>query len=452
MKNKILEKPNYELSNIWSKGNTLKAFNLIPKIDTSGDIDIYLKFINLWNESTKFSGFFDRERFDISSIKNICYIHYNGSKDKITAFYNDIPIEFSSVLKLWEYFDEKKHSIIFYCKNFNSFSPKIKSFLNDALFTNSNRKYIGSNQWKSIKYKDEINSFWLSRSKLEFGNEYRWEMYFLPFEDERIQESKKILNRSIKNKDLYEISLNILMKFIIAIYSQNNENIKIFLDELNKKIGHIENNKLQYEIDKKINMLFNNRSENKCLKAIIWLGLLVQNNSKKLMEIWAKKNNIKINNKTILKWVEFVNKEEWIEIIEVLRDAKNEVINFLKITKTPPKKIKLSHSFISDFINVSIQEKSFAVLGDTLFHVYFDDAWKFKEDYLKKILGIYAIDKLRDDRDLSSLGIHKAIIFNPLYMEYIQVNIDDLNNFYKDNFDVDLSDFKQEFRKALKRE
>ena len=45
-------------------------------------------------------------------------------------------------------------------------------------------------------------------------------MFFIPAEDINLLDSNNYIVENVKNYDLYEIALTILIKFIVAIYSK----------------------------------------------------------------------------------------------------------------------------------------------------------------------------------------------------------------------------------------
>ncbi|MGL4647735.1 MAG: hypothetical protein ACRCVI_03325 [Mycoplasmoidaceae bacterium] len=447
MKTNNLEKYYLSFEEIWEKPHITKIFNTIPDSTKCATHEQYLEFIDLWDESRKYSGFFEREYFDVQDIKNICYVKYQENTKKIIASYDGVPIEFNNIKKLWEYFDDKKQTIIFYCHDFDQLSGKIKAFLKDEYFINNNKKHLNNNQWKYLKYKNKISAFLLKRTKLEDKVTHEWQIFFLPIEDEKIVKPITKNDHDIRNKDLYHLTMDLLIKFIFAIYSRKKENTDWFINYIVKTIDVSKNRKIRKELKRKIDCLFKNRSENKCLKALVWIAILIQNEKKKTMEAWALKNNFKVHKRTINLWLEKIIEPETSPLIEPLKVVKKKTISFLK--QEGFRHVHLNPQFVCDFKKISIKEEAYAILDHVLLYVTYDEWWKYDKKYLWNLIGIYILNEVKGDRDLKTYKINKIRIFNPLYMLWIEVSVAELNEFYQTNFGIEIVDIKQSLRRVL---
>ena len=61
-------------------------------------------------------------------------------------------------------------------------------------------------------YKNKINGFFLKRCTAKNNEAKKWEMFFIPSEDINLLHSNNYIVENVKNYDLYEIALTILIK------------------------------------------------------------------------------------------------------------------------------------------------------------------------------------------------------------------------------------------------
>ncbi|MGL5246494.1 MAG: hypothetical protein ACRC8C_02925 [Mycoplasmoidaceae bacterium] len=449
MDNKYLKKEILNFDDLEKNKKVRKLFDFLFSINSSSDKEKYNLFINVWNESEKDYSFFKREQFNYSKVKDFYYISYDEKEKSYIASGELGKVSFSTFDALWEHFDTRKFNVIFYCYDFENLSRKIKAFFEKTWFINTKKQFVQENQWKFILYKDKINGFFLNRCTTKNNESKKWEMFFLPVEDETfISEGVKDIVQ-IKNYDLYKISLEILIIFIVTIYSKNNDNFDKFINELNKTKNELHNKAVINEFDLRVKSLFTNRSETKCIKSIIWIAIIKWNNKDRFIEEWALNKNIKLNSNNFLKYMEN-NIDSLSEgIIGELLIKKAEFINILKGNEISSRNVFLFPKFNCGFKKYEIEQSSFAIFNNNLFNIYFDDEWEFKNKYLFDALLFYIVNSIKASRDQITYKIDKVRILNPLYMKWVEINIDKLNKFVKDNFKTDLLNIQNDIRKML---
>ncbi|MGL4617289.1 MAG: hypothetical protein ACRCUM_03540 [Mycoplasmoidaceae bacterium] len=449
MDNKYLKKELLDFNDLIKNKKVTKLFDFLFSLNIISDKEKYDSFINIWNESEKNYSFFKRDKFDCSKVEDFYYLKYDEKKKSYVAFGKLGSISFSTFDAIWEHFDSRKFNVIFYCYDFENLSKKIKAFFEKTWFRNTNKQFVQDNQWKYILYKDKINGFFLNRCSTKNNESKKWEMFFLPIEDKVFfNKTIKPLDK-IKNYEIYKISLEILMNFIIIIYSKSNQNYNKFIDELSKIKDDIYIKKVKHEFDLKVKSLFSNWSETKCMKSIIWIAILKANINERFIEEWALDNDVKLNYNNFLKYMEKNFNKLSEGIIENLLTRKREFVNILKSKDISSKNVFLFPEFNCGFKKYEISQSSFAIFNNNLFNIYFDEKWEFKNDYLFNALCFYIFNNINANRDLQAYRIDKVRILNPRYMQWVEIDINKLDKFIKDNFKKDLFTIQSEIRKML---
>ncbi|MGL5640519.1 MAG: hypothetical protein ACRDCD_02620 [Mycoplasmoidaceae bacterium] len=449
MDNKYLKKEILNFNDLEKSKKVRKLFDFLFSLNSVSDKEKYNSFINLWSECEKDYSFFKREQFNYSKVKDFYYLSFNEKTKSYVASGELGQVSFSTFDDLWEHFDSRKFNVIFYCYDFDILCKKIKAFFEKTWFRNTNKQFVQDNQWKYILYKDKINGFFLNRCTTKNNESIKWEMFFLPIEDQNFVNQGIQTLEKIKNYDLYRMSLEILINFIVTIYSKNNDNFDKFIHELDKTKNELNIKKIINEFDLKVKSLFTNWSETKCMKSIIWIAIIKWNTKDRFIEEWALNNDIKLNANNFLKYME-KNFERLSEgIIGELLIKKAEFVNILRSKDISSRNVFLFPEFNCELKKYEIKQNSFAIFNNNLFNIYFDEEWEFKNKYLFNALCFYIFNSLKEDRDQESYKIDKVRILNPRYMKWIEIDINKLDKFIKDNFNTNLSDIKIQIRKML---
>lgn len=449
MSNRYLKKEILSFNDLKKIKKVRKLFDFLFLIDNISNAEKYNEFINMWDENEKNYSFFKREQFDYSKIKDSYFLNFD-EKTKSYIVWNEFgKTSFSTFDALWENFDSKQFNVVFYCYDFQNISKSIKSFFEKTWFINTNKKFVQENQWKYIFYKNKINGFFLKRCTVKNNEAKKWEMFFIPSEDINLLDSNNYIVENVKNYDLYEIALTILIKFIVAIYSKNNENVEKFISELNESKSNIHNKKVINEFDQKVKSLFTNRSESKCMKSIIWISIIEWNNRIRFIEEWSINEDVKLNNNIFFKYMDR-NFDKLSEgIIEELLRSKREFISILGSNEISDRNVELLPEFNCGFKKCEVEQTSFAIFNNNLFNIYFDEEWKFRNRYLFDALCFYLFNNIKANRDQEAYKIDKVRILNPRHMRWAEINIDRLDKFIKENFKTDLHSIQSELRKML---